>query len=164
MSNDGFPSTDEHPVALDGGAAADAQAEPGIAHRAAAVSRRGSRRKGWLVVVRRVLLFAVAMYVFVVAIQLMKDGAKRIAAHISEGFFPFNNAISTLGLGMLLVGVLVTTLFYLAVLYRPLQRGMLALDEWALGTSRRLAISVGALLVLPLLFMLTGLFAGHAGA
>jgi hypothetical protein len=62
------------------------------------------------------------------------------------------------------VGVLLTTVFYLAFLYRPLQRGMLALDEWALGTGRRLAFSVGTLLLLPLLFMLSGLFAGHAGA
>lgn len=400
MTSDGFPSTDEHPVALDGGSVVDARAEQANGHRPTSAMENRTRSTDLLRVIRRVLLFAVAMYVFVLAIQLMKDGAKPIAAHISEGFFPFNNAISTLGLGMLLayvtlsgkpvaalalsffasggisrlesftmlsggrlgasfivllvgflysvrgrnrrdavgmgilalaltalvyvpgmfigygilrtgmfdgvnltssgitnavdllwgpiadrmsdalpafgllvigvlliivaiklldmvlpevdgehrvgtgadrfrkpwwmfffgslttlvtqsvsvsltvlvplgakgylkreeaipyimganvttladtlllaivignvvgiqivlaefVGVLLTTVFYLAFLYRPLQRGMLALDEWALGTGRRLAFSVGTLLLLPLLFMLSGLFAGHAGA
>ena len=45
------------------------------------------------------------MYVFVLVIQLMKVGARPVATHISQGFFPFNNAISTLGLGMLLAYV-----------------------------------------------------------
>jgi hypothetical protein len=61
-------------------------------------------------------------------------------------------------------GVLLTTAFYLGFLYRPLQRGMMALDEWAVSSNRRLATSVAALVVLPLLFMLSGLFAGRAGA
>jgi len=53
----------------------------------------------------RVLLFLVAMFVFVLAIQLMKAGAKPLAGTLSRGFFPFNNAVSTLGLGMVLAYV-----------------------------------------------------------
>jgi hypothetical protein len=42
--------------------------------------------------------FAVAVFLFVLAIQLMKSGAKSLAPEL-QGTFPVDNAISTLGLG-----------------------------------------------------------------
>jgi sodium-dependent phosphate cotransporter len=48
----------------------------------------------------RVLSFLAALFLFVLAIQLMKDGAEAIAPRL-QGTFPVDNMISTLGLGWL---------------------------------------------------------------
>lgn len=50
----------------------------------------------------RVAVFLASLFLFVLAIQLLKTGAAPLSQQISEGFFPFNNLISTLGLGMVL--------------------------------------------------------------
>jgi solute carrier family 34 (sodium-dependent phosphate cotransporter) len=51
-------------------------------------------------VVRKVLLFLPAMFLFILAIQIMKAGAAVIGPEI-QGQFPFANGISTLGFGWL---------------------------------------------------------------
>jgi sodium-dependent phosphate cotransporter len=60
-------------------------------------SVRGPRR------IRRaskVLHFVGAMFLFILAIQLMKEGAQGVAPRL-QGTFPFDNGVSTLGLGWL---------------------------------------------------------------
>jgi hypothetical protein len=47
---------------------------------------------------RRVAYFLPAIFLFILAIQLMKSGANALAPNL-EGTFPVDNAISTLGLG-----------------------------------------------------------------
>jgi Na+/phosphate symporter len=56
-------------------------------------------RSPWYVV-QKFLLFVPAMYLFILAIQLMKAGAAAIGPDI-QGQFPFANGISTLGFGWL---------------------------------------------------------------
>jgi sodium-dependent phosphate cotransporter len=106
MSADGFDTPEERTVALDEATAPNEHRPRGRSGSGEATAvgteARPSRALG---VARRLVLFAVAMYVFVLAIQVMKVGARPVATHISQGFFPFNNAISTLGLGMLLAYV-----------------------------------------------------------
>src|SRR5207237_7586970 len=83
MDAEGFDARAEQKVAVDGGATAvlgrphGRRPEDGEADRA----RRGAGRRRAQEVGRRVVLFAVAMYVFVLAIQLMKVGARPVAAH-----------------------------------------------------------------------------------
>jgi sodium-dependent phosphate cotransporter len=48
----------------------------------------------------KVLHFAAAMFLFILAIQLMKKGAQAVAPQL-QGTFPFDNGVSTLGLGWL---------------------------------------------------------------
>ena len=56
-------------------------------------------RSPWYVV-QKVLLFLPAMYLFILAVQIMKTGAAAIGPDI-QGQFPFANGISTLGFGWL---------------------------------------------------------------
>jgi Na+/phosphate symporter len=56
-------------------------------------------RNAWYVV-RKLLLFVPAMYLFILAVQIMKAGASAIGPDI-QGQFPFANGISTLGFGWL---------------------------------------------------------------
>jgi hypothetical protein len=51
-------------------------------------------------IVKRVLLFVPAMFLFILAIQLMKEGATAVGPSI-QGRFPFANGVSTLGAGWL---------------------------------------------------------------
>ena len=55
-------------------------------------------RPPWLRITEKVLYFVAAIFLFVLAIQLMKSGAKVLAPNL-EGTFPTDNAVSTLGLG-----------------------------------------------------------------
>jgi solute carrier family 34 (sodium-dependent phosphate cotransporter) len=48
----------------------------------------------------KVLHFVAAMFLFILAIQLMKKGAQAVAPRL-QGTFPFDNGVSTLGLGWL---------------------------------------------------------------
>ena len=48
----------------------------------------------------KVLYFAAAIFLFILAIQLMKEGAQSIAPRL-QGTFPVDNMVSTLGLGWL---------------------------------------------------------------
>jgi sodium-dependent phosphate cotransporter len=56
-------------------------------------------RDAWLVA-KKLLLFIPAMFLFILAIQFMKEGAGAIGPSI-EGKFPFANGVSTLGTGWL---------------------------------------------------------------
>jgi len=61
------------------------------------------------------------------------------------------------------IAVATITVIYLAFLYRPLQRLVMALDEWVVGTTRRTVGFVGVLFVLPLLLLLSGRIIGVGG-
>jgi solute carrier family 34 (sodium-dependent phosphate cotransporter) len=54
------------------------------------------------------------------------------------------------------IGVSVVTLFLLAFLYRPLQKGIMALDEWIVKSTPRLVGFVGALFVMPVALLFSG--------
>jgi sodium-dependent phosphate cotransporter len=56
-------------------------------------------RSPWYVV-KKILLFIPAMFLFILAIQLMKSGAAAVGPSI-EGQFPFANGFSTMGTGWL---------------------------------------------------------------
>jgi solute carrier family 34 (sodium-dependent phosphate cotransporter) len=56
-------------------------------------------RNVWYVV-RKILLFIPAMFLFILAVQIMKAGAAAVGPEI-QGQFPFANGISTLGFGWL---------------------------------------------------------------
>ena len=56
-------------------------------------------RSPWYIV-KKVLLFIPAMFLFILAIQLMKSGAAAVGPSI-KGQFPFANGFSTLGTGWL---------------------------------------------------------------
>ncbi|MDQ4107650.1 MAG: hypothetical protein M3138_02435 [Actinomycetota bacterium] len=56
-------------------------------------------RSAWYIV-RKLLLFLPAMYLFILAVQIMKAGAAAVGPEI-QGQFPFANGISTLGFGWL---------------------------------------------------------------
>jgi solute carrier family 34 (sodium-dependent phosphate cotransporter) len=58
------------------------------------------------------------------------------------------------------IAVSIVSLFYLAVLYGPLTRGIMALDEWVVSTNRRLWFFVAILFVLPALFLTSGIWLG----
>ena len=62
---------------------------------AAEPSAAGSR---WRIAAIKLVHFAPAIFLFILAIQLMKAGAKTLAPYL-QNTFPFDNAISTLGLG-----------------------------------------------------------------
>jgi Na+/phosphate symporter len=51
-------------------------------------------------VARKLLLFVPAMFMFILAVQLMKEGAAAVGPQV-EGQFPFANGISSLGAGWL---------------------------------------------------------------
>jgi sodium-dependent phosphate cotransporter len=58
------------------------------------------------------------------------------------------------------IGVTVVTILVLLFFYRPLQRGIMALDEWVVGSTRRLILFVCGLFVLPAVMLLSGRIIG----
>ena len=58
------------------------------------------------------------------------------------------------------IAVSIVSLFYLALLYGPLTRGIMVLDEWVVSTNRRLWFFVAILFVLPALFLTSGIWIG----
>ncbi len=62
------------------------------------------------------------------------------------------------------IAVSVVTIGYLAVLYRPLKRWVLGLDDWLVETDRRLWVFVTAILATPVLLMLSGAVLGPLGS
>jgi sodium-dependent phosphate cotransporter len=70
-----------------------------IAGEAVVVKARSLRSGSWRIL-RKVGLFLPAMFLFILAIQLMKSGATALGPSI-EGQFPFANGVSTLGTGWL---------------------------------------------------------------
>jgi len=58
------------------------------------------------------------------------------------------------------IAVSIVSLFYLALLYGPLTRGIMALDEWVVSSNRRLWLFVAILFVLPAMFLTSGIWIG----
>jgi Na+/phosphate symporter len=58
------------------------------------------------------------------------------------------------------IAVSIVSLFYLALLYGPLTRSVIALDEWVVESNRRLWAFVAILFVLPALFLTSGIWLG----
>ena len=81
-------------------AAATATAPPRAPEPGGAETVSGRERRSWPRLVLKVATFAVALFLFVLAIQLMKEGAKALAPAL-EGSPLFSNAFSTLGAGWL---------------------------------------------------------------
>ena len=62
------------------------------------------------------------------------------------------------------IGVALVSLFILTFLYRPVARGIIALDDWVVRTNLRLWLFVAALFVAPVFFLLSGLVLGPVTA
>ncbi len=62
------------------------------------------------------------------------------------------------------IGVTIVSLAILAFFYAPVKRSVLGLDDWLVASNRRLAFFVGALFLLPVTFLLSGLLVGTPGA
>ena len=60
----------------------------------------GGIERNWRAVATKVLLFIPAIFLFILAVQLMKEGAAAVGPQI-KGEFPFANGVSTLGAGWL---------------------------------------------------------------
>jgi hypothetical protein len=58
------------------------------------------------------------------------------------------------------IAVSIVSLFYLALLFGLLTRGIMALDEWVVSTNRRLWLFVAILFELPALFLTSGIWIG----
>jgi sodium-dependent phosphate cotransporter len=63
----------------------------------------------------------------------------------------------------LAIAVTIVTVLLLAFAYRPLQRGIMAIDEWVVGSSVRLWLFVGVLFLVPVALMVVGGFIGPVG-
>ena len=91
MANDSKPSRVQDPPSTEPRAVVTVPAgEPMKERPPRDVRRRASK----------VLHFLAAMFLFILAIQLMKKGAQALSPSL-EGTFPFDNGVSTLGLGWL---------------------------------------------------------------
>jgi hypothetical protein len=58
------------------------------------------------------------------------------------------------------IGVSIVSLVYLAVLFGPMKRWIMALDEWVVSSNRRLWAFVAVLFVLPAIFLTSGIWLG----
>jgi hypothetical protein len=58
------------------------------------------------------------------------------------------------------IAVALVSLVLLALAYRPLVRGVLALDEWLVASNRRLGLFVAGLFVLPAILLTSGIWIG----
>jgi hypothetical protein len=54
------------------------------------------------------------------------------------------------------IGVALVTLILLALFYRPLQRAVIALDDWIVATTPRLVVFVAGLFLLPVGLLFSG--------
>jgi hypothetical protein len=61
------------------------------------------------------------------------------------------------------IGVSIVSLLYLALLYGPIKRGVIAFDDWVVGDNRRLWVFVAGLFVLPAVLLTSGLWLGPFG-
>ncbi|MGH2635408.1 MAG: hypothetical protein ACRDHU_04600 [Actinomycetota bacterium] len=61
------------------------------------------------------------------------------------------------------IAVSIVSLIYLAFLYGPLCRGVTALDDWIVASSRRLWLFVAVLFILPALLLTSGIWIGPIG-
>jgi sodium-dependent phosphate cotransporter len=58
------------------------------------------------------------------------------------------------------IGVSIVSLVYLAFFYRAVKSRVMALDDWVVGSNRRLWTFVAALFVLPMIFLTSGIWLG----
>jgi solute carrier family 34 (sodium-dependent phosphate cotransporter) len=58
------------------------------------------------------------------------------------------------------IGVTIVSLAILAFWYQPVKRAVIRLDDYFVGSTRRIAVFVGILFVLPVSFLLSGLWIG----
>jgi hypothetical protein len=58
------------------------------------------------------------------------------------------------------IAVSIVSLFFLAFLFWPMKRGIMALDEWVVSSDRRLWLFVAILFVLPAIFLTSGIWIG----
>ena len=63
----------------------------------------------------------------------------------------------------LAIAVTVLTLLLLAFAYRPIQRGIMALDDWVVQSTKRLWLFVGALFIVPIALIAVGRYLGPVG-
>lgn len=56
------------------------------------------------------------------------------------------------------IGVFLVSMVYLAILYGPIKRGIIGLNDWLIASNRRLWIFVVCLFVLPLILFTSGLW------
>ena len=61
------------------------------------------------------------------------------------------------------IGVTIVSLLVLAFAYQPVKRAVIRLDDWLVARNARLAVFVGALFVLPIALLLSGLVVGTPG-
>ena len=61
------------------------------------------------------------------------------------------------------IAVTVLTLLLLAFAYRPIQRGIMALDDWVVQSTKRLWLFVGVLFLVPMALIAVGRFLGPVG-
>jgi sodium-dependent phosphate cotransporter len=72
----------------------------------------------------------------------------------------YNNAVGVQIVLAEAIGVALVTLVCLAFVYRPLSRGVLAIDDWVVSTNRRLALFAVSLFVFPALLVVAGFAIG----
>jgi Na+/phosphate symporter len=58
------------------------------------------------------------------------------------------------------IGVTIVSLAILAFWYQPVKRSVIHLDDYLVASNRRIAVFVGVLFVLPVSFLLSGLWIG----
>jgi hypothetical protein len=58
------------------------------------------------------------------------------------------------------IAVSIVSLIYLAVLYGPLKRSIMALDDWVVSSNRRLWLFVAVLFILPAILLTSGIWIG----
>jgi Na+/phosphate symporter len=58
------------------------------------------------------------------------------------------------------IGVSFVSLVFLAFLFGPMKRSIMALDEWVVSTNRRLWLFVAVLFILPAIFLTSGIWIG----
>jgi sodium-dependent phosphate cotransporter len=80
--------------------AAGPETDPGPASSVVAPQVRVEERRAGRRVLVKALYFLAALFLFILAIQLMKEGAQAIAPRL-QGSFPVDNMVSTMGLGWL---------------------------------------------------------------
>jgi Na+/phosphate symporter len=61
------------------------------------------------------------------------------------------------------IAVALITILYLAFAYRPLSRGIIALDDWVVRRTRRLWLFVGVMFLVPVALMIVGGLLGPVG-
>jgi sodium-dependent phosphate cotransporter len=61
------------------------------------------------------------------------------------------------------IGVSIVTLLYLGLVYGPIKRSIIALDDWVVGTNERLWLFVACIFVTPLFLLISGALIGPIG-